>query len=390
MKETFLTKNFVLMFFINTFLCIGFYMLMPILPIYAVHDVGLDEGKVGFIVGIFAISSVIGRPICGFSVDRFGRMVVYIPALIVFTLCFGSYILATTASLLLLVRLAHGFSWGVTNTASATVVSDIIPQSVRSQGIGYFGLSMTLAMAVGPSLGVFLLDHVSMKAIFVLSVILCSISLVMAFFIKLPVIPKDTKRFSFKNLFETRVLGLAAMQFFFGLIYSSVMAYAALHGLALNVKQISIFFLIYAISMAVTRPFGGRLMAKRGPTPLVIPGLIGFACGLFLLGIAKSNLIFLVSGVFLGVGGGFIMPTIMTMAINVVTPSRRGAANATIFTAFDVGIGSGAIVFGYIAKFIGYDGMYGVATLVVIIPTLLYFLVVMKKYKRMLAEMKVF
>lgn len=365
-------------------------MLMPILPIYAVHEVGLDEGKVGFIVGIFAISSVIGRPICGFSVDRFGRMVVYIPALIVFTLCFGSYILATTASLLLLVRLAHGFSWGVTNTAGATVVSDIIPQSVRSQGIGYFGLSMTLAMAVGPSLGVFLLDHVSMKAIFILSVFLCLMSLVMALFIKLPVVPKDRKRFSVKNLFETRVLGLAAMQFFFGLIYSSVMAYAALHGLSLNIKQMSLFFLVYAVAMAVTRPLGGRIMAKHGPSHLVISGLLGFALGLFLLGLAKGSVVFLVSGIFLGVGSGFIMPTFMTMAINVVIPSRRGAANATIFTAFDVGIGLGAILFGYIAKFVGYDGMYGVAGGIVLIPTLLYFLVVMKKYKRMIGEMKGF
>lgn len=374
------------MFSINTLMCMGFYMLMPILPVYAVHDIGLDEGMVGFVIGVFAISSVIGRPISGFSVDRYGRMIVFIPAFIVFTLCFGSYVFATAVFSLLLVRLVHGFSWGVTNTAGATVVADIIPQNLRSQGIGYFGLSMTAAMAIGPSLGVFLTDHFSIKGIFGFSMLLCAIGVGMSFFLKPPKIQRDNKSFNVKNLFEKRVAGIAFIEFFFGFIYISVMSYATLHGLELHIKGMSVFFLIYALAMAVTRPLGGRVMAKYGPTPLLTSGLASFALGLLMLAFAKGELAFMASGSFLGIGGGFIMPTIMTMAINVVIPQRRGAANATIFTALDIGIGLGAVLFGFVAKRIGYEGMYIIAACVVAVPALIYFLKVARSYRFMREE----
>lgn len=387
MKETFLTKNFLLMFAINTLICVGFYMIMPILPVYAVRDIGIDQGSVGFIIGVFAISSVIGRPICGYSVDRFGRMVVYMPALVIFTLCFGSYIFATTIFTLFLVRLSHGFAWGVTNTAAATIVSDIIPQNLRGRGIGYFGLSMTLGMAIGPSLGVLLLKHqFDMHGIFLLTAVLCFISFICSLFLRPPAVAKNDKPFNVKHLFEKRVMGIAGIEFFFGLVYASVMVFATLHGLELQIENMSIFFLIFAITTAATRPTGGRIMETKGPTPLLAMGLGAFAVGLIIIALAKNDTAFLVSSAFLGVGGGFIMPTIMTMAINIVAPQRRGAANATIFTAFDLGIGVGSMVFGVISHRLGYAGMYGVATAVVAIPAVMYFAKVRTTYKKMLRE----
>lgn len=387
MKETLLTKNFLLMFTINTLICVGFYMIMPILPVYAVRDIGIDQGRVGFIIGVFAISSVIGRPICGYSVDRFGRMVVYLPALVIFTMCFGSYIFATTIFTLFLVRLAHGFAWGVTNTAAATIVSDIIPQNLRGRGIGYFGLSMTLGMAIGPSLGVLLLKHqFNMQGIFTLTAVFCFISFICSLFLRPPTVVKNDKPFNIKNLLEKRVMGIAGIEFFFGLVYASVMVYSTLHGLELKIENMSIFFLIFAITTAATRPTGGRIMEKHGPSPLLAMGFGAFAIGLLIIALAQNDIAFLVASAFLGVGGGFIMPTIMTMAINVVVPQRRGAANATIFTAFDLGIGVGSMVFGIISRYLGYAGMYGVATAVVGIPAVMYFLRVRSTYEKMRNE----
>lgn len=366
----------------------GFYMIMPILPVYAVQDIGLEQGEVGLIIGIFAISAVVARPACGYLVDRYGRMIVYLPAMVLFTLCFGSYIFAATVATLLLVRLIHGLSWGMVNTATATIVADIIPQKFRSRGIGYFGLSMTAAMAIGPSLAAFMLSHFSLKIIFISSVVLCFIGLLFSLNLKPPVVNKDKKSFNILMLFEKRVFGISVVEFFFGFIYASVMAYVALHALEIKVTVLGTFFLVYALSMAITRPLGGKIMEKYGPTFLIVSGIILFAAGLISTGLARFNGIFLLAGIFLGIGAGFIMPTIMTMAVNVVPPYRRGAANATILVSLDVGIGLGAVIFGKIAEAFGYEKMYLISALILLCPLLIYLFFVSKKYTLLKNEME--
>lgn len=389
MADKLFTKDFIRMFFSNALMCSGFYMLMPLLPVYAVQELGMEQGKVGIVIGVFAISAVIARPLAGVLLDNFGRMIIYIPAAIMFGFCFGAYILAGAAFSLLLVRVIHGFSWGMVSTSNSTIVSDIVPANMRGQGMGYFGLSMNLAMALGPAFGVFLLNFTSTNAIFILCMVLVFVALLSSSWVRPPVIIKrGNKPFSIKSLFERRVAGIALMQFFFGFVYSSVMSYSTLHGLELKVKGLGLFFIVLAVFLSILRPYAGKLLDKTGPKMLLTIGFIFFGAGAVQLGMSTTSIMFLSSAVPLGLGAGFIMPTIVAMAINVVPASRRGTANATVFTAFDVGIGTGAIVLGAVAQYGGFRWMYIVAALILLIPLLWFRIFELKRYLRYFAEMR--
>ena len=81
-------------------------------------------------------------------------------------------------------RLLHGFAFGIAGTATGTIIAQVIPKTRKGEGIGYFALSMTLATAIGPFIGMFILQHFNFKIIFVFCLICVAISLVISFFLK--------------------------------------------------------------------------------------------------------------------------------------------------------------------------------------------------------------
>ena len=81
-------------------------------------------------------------------------------------LAMGSYLFASTVFLLLAVRILHGAGFGITTTTYGTVVSDLIPQARRGEGMGYFGLSGTIAMALGPLIGLWLMQTYNFTILF--------------------------------------------------------------------------------------------------------------------------------------------------------------------------------------------------------------------------------
>ncbi|MBQ3033404.1 MAG: MFS transporter, partial [Deferribacterales bacterium] len=332
-SETIFSPDFLRMFLSNVLLTSGFYMIMPLLPVYAAQELAIDKGKIGLIVGIFAVSSVVARPIAGFLSDRKKRMAVYLPSLVAFALCFGLYSVAWTFLVLLFARLIHGISWGFVSTSTSTVVSDIVPAKFRGRGLGYFGLSMTLAMALGPALGAFLMDYIPFWGIFAVCFGLSAFAFIISVNVKPPYVEQNKSPMSFSTVFEKRVFGISLMQFLYGITYSGVMAYPVLHGLERGVESgLKYFFPIMALFVTIFRPYAGKVTDKYGPSWVLFFGFIFFALGNILLGVSGNDIVFLMSAGVIGMGAGLIMPTLMTMTVNVVVPSRRGAANATSLT----------------------------------------------------------
>lgn len=75
------------------------------------------------------------------------------------------------------------------------------------------------------------------------------------------------------------------------------------------------------------------------------------------------------------------MPTLQTMANNVVEPQKRGSANATFITAFDIGIGGGSMLLGFVAELTSLAGMYLISAGILVAALVLFFFFVIKYYK---------
>lgn len=376
------TKDFLLIFTANLLVFISFYCLLPTLPLFVTDYLGSDVSAVGYIFGFFALAAVIARPLAGFAVDTTGRKIVLFISLFLLVAAIAIYNFATTVLLLFSIRMIHGLCWGFATTAAGTVATDIVPAARRGEGIGYYGLSNTFAMAAGPALGLVIVSHTSFTVLFTGSSLLAAAALVCVLAITYKeTAAKETAaartqqlvEIRLATLFETRVLIYAVITFFIAILYSSIISFVTLLGKELGIANPGSYFLAYASTLILSRPYAGKALDSSGPKTIMAIGFAALALSFILLFFTSSYFGFVASGLCLGVGFGIVQPTTLALAINRVEPLRRGAANGTIFTAFDLGVGLGSILLGLLSEYAGLATMYLICALLVIIPLVLFY-----------------
>lgn len=367
-----LSRDFILLLLLNFIMFMGFQILMPVLPTYARY-LGGSESIVGFIVGIFTFSAILIRPFIGRALDIFGRKKIFIIGFLAFSLFSLSYMAASTVLFLLFLRFFHGFCWGTTSTTANTVASDIIPYKRLGEGMGYFGLASTLAMAIGPAFGLYLIQEsqYGFKGVFIFSAAAFIIALILSPGIRYPAVKPLSGK---KALFERKALKSAVIVSLLTMPYGSVVTFIALYAQEQGIANIGLYFTVYALALMVSRPLFGRLSDRKGFGIAVVPGLLGVMIALFLLARANTLMLFLLAGIVYGVSFGAAMPALQAMSVQKVPPNRRGAASATYSTGFDFGIGLGSIILGAVAQIVGYSGMYLTGIIPLVLALIIFFI----------------
>ncbi len=366
----------------------AFYFLLPTLPIYAVNALDANKNQVGYIIGVYALAALIIRPFCGYVLDAYGRRSVYIWALVLFTILTASYHLASSFFLLLVIRVMHGFTWGTITTGGSTIAADLIPESRRGEGIGYFGLAMTFAIALAPYGGDQIMGQNNFFNLFTISAIVAFASLILVFFVKVPKVKTGETKIQLSKMFDKRVNRIAVVMFTGAFPFAAIISFIRIYSDELKIEQGALFFIFMAIGVAIVRLVVGKIMDKRGPSVLVTIGLAVTVIALIWLRYIDSFWPLMAVGVLVGFGNGIIMPTVQTMALNMVPIERRGAANATFFSAVDLGIGAGSIALGYVAEYYGISMMFFICGIILLFPLVFYFLFVRKHYFKHLELMK--
>jgi len=367
------TRDFILICLATFLIFCGFQILMPILPKYA-QTLGADEKVVGLINGLFTITALSARPFIGRELDRGGRKTIYLLGLVIFFSAILGYLWASTLFMLLAFRLVHGLGWAGASTAAGTIVADIIPPARRGEGMGYYGVASTLAMAIAPALGLTLLVKYDFSTIFLLSLALTAGAFFTGRSIKLKVPDPPQTGNKKAALFDIRALRSSLTMFFMTLPYGGLVTFLPLYAATRGIENIGPFFTIYALGLLITRPLAGKYYDRKGPNHIVIVGMISMFAGTFILGQTGTLAVFLVCGILYGIGFGSVQPTLLALALHGVEPQRRGAVNGTVFSAFDLGIGLGSVTLGLIADSFGYTAMYTTASLAPLAGLLLFFL----------------
>nr|WP_207720969.1 MFS transporter [Clostridium gasigenes] len=352
----------------------GFYLLMPTLPMF-IKEIGGSESQVGFIVGVFTISAVIVRPIVGGLMDKYGRRVFIISGLIFFAITMYFYDFVTVIIFLVILRILHGISWALATTSIGTAVTDVIPKSRRGEGMGWYGLSMTLGMALGPILGLWVAKSFSFHYLFLLCTALALIAFILAFFTKIPVI-KHTHKNTI-SFFEKDLLPIAIVTFFLSITFGGITTFLPLFAAKIQVN-VGTFFLVYALTLTVTRPITGKISDKYGEDVIIIPALFILIVALLVLTFTKGTVGLVITAILYGIGFGSAQPALQVAILRLAKPEKIGVANATFFTAFDLGIGLGSIGLGFVSQLMGYQALFIVCAISALI-SLLYFTVFVKK-----------
>lgn len=380
------TRNFILISSVNFLLTLVFFLLVVIIGLYAVDSFKATTSQAGLVTGIFIVGTLIGRLLIGGKIDEIGRKKTLLIGFILFNAVTLLYFVQVDITILLLTRLLHGISLGIASTAAATMVASIIPMARRGEGIGYFSMSSTLATAIGPFVGLLLTRVTTFPVIFLICFIVGVVGLVIASLVQVPPVKalKDEKEtsFSIRSLIEPKAVPIAFVTLVIAFCFSSVLSFMNFYAIDLDlIEAASVFFLVYALSVLISRPFTGRLMDRKGANYVMYPAFVLLALGLYLLSTATSSLTFLIAASLIGFGFGNMQSCTQAIAVKLTPMHRMGMATSTFFIFLDAGLGFGPYLLGIMLGFLTYAEMYFVLSIVALSAVLLYFFVYGKKDK---------
>jgi MFS family permease len=362
------TKPFITMTVAMLMLFTGFYLLLPTLPLF-IKKLGGSELQVGLVAGAFTLSAVIFRPLVGGMLDRYGRRPFIVWGLLFFALSMYMYDWIGGIVILLAIRIFHGMSWAFSTTAVGTAITDIIPTARRGEGMGWYGMAMTVAMAIGPMLGILIVQNQSFHNLFLFAAGLSVAALILAFITKIPFQPKASAgKMAF---FEKSVLSVTIAIFFLAVAYGGITTFLPLFAESIKVNA-GTFFLVYALALTLTRPIAGKLSDRHGEAYVIIPSLIVTILALLVLSYSNGLVGVIVAAILHGIGFGSAQPALQAATLRLAHPDRKGIANASFFTAFDLGIGLGAIILGWISQYTGYQALFTVGAVSVAVSLLVF------------------
>lgn len=366
-----MTANFTLFF--------AFYLLTPLLPLYLSETFHATKDLIGIVLSGYTVTALLFRPFSGYVVDSFPRKKVLMVCFFLFFLLFGGYLAAGSFVFFALVRTLHGGPFGALTVANSTVAIDVLPSSRRTEGIGYYGLSNNLAMAIAPSIGVFIYKYThNFDILFWMAFIIAGLGMLVDSTVKVPQreIIREKKKLSLDRFFLVRGWLLGANIVMFSFCYGVLSNYLAIYS-----KEIlgitggtGTYFMLLATGLVVSRIQGSKALRNGKLTQNATQGIFLSCIGYILFVAVPTEVGYYLSALLIGLGNGHLFPAMQNMFINIAGNNERGTANSTLLTSWDFGIGVGVVFGGVIAEHFGYTAAFAtVAALHILGLTLFIF-----------------
>ena len=399
----------------NFSLFFAFYVLTPLLPLYLSETFGATKDTIGLVLSGYTVTALLLRPFSGFMVDTFPRKTVLLICFTAFAVFFVGYLAASTLLLFTIVRTLHGGPFGALTVANSTVAIDVLPSSRRNEGIGYYGLSNNLAMAIAPTIGIFIYQQThSFDLLFWIALIVALLGLVVDSTVRVEKGKRKEERgksasalqnnsgaeansqfstlhskLSLDRFFLLRGWLLGANMVFFGFCFGVLSNYLAIYGK----EQLGItggtgtYFMLCSIGLILSRLQGGKALRQGRLTHNASSGmlisLVGYTIFILMPTLGQtfqsySSALVAVgyygSALLIGLGNGHMWPAFQNMMISMAHHNERGTANSTILISWDIGMGMGVLVGGVVAEHLSYDAAFWTVALVNACGVLIYFL----------------
>lgn len=384
-------KSFVFCLCNNLFLFSYYFALLTILPIYIMKELGGSIQQAGMALTLFLVSSIAIRPFSGMIIERFGKANSVRISGFIFVVFALSYLWIDSMWSLLVIRFLHGFWFSILTTVNVPIVNDYIPDHRKGEGMGYFVMSTNLGVVIGPFLALSMIQFSSFSTLFAVLALLVAVGYIFTWLVQIQehVQHKSSDQASqsaaiqWRDVIETRVLAISFVALLTAFAYSSVMsfitAYAELKHL---LAYTSIFFIVFAVSMLLVRPWVGKVYDRKGPSAVIYPSFICFAIGLVIVSFLTNQWVLWISAVFMGIGYGSVFPCLQTVAIQTVEKARMGHAISTFFALFDIGLAVGSVIMGVLIAYFGFQATYLFCAVMVLFTTWMYRLFVANQFKR--------
>ena len=386
-KEKLWNANYIKVMTTNFLLYFAFYLLTPLLPLYLSETFGATKDTIGIVLSGYTVAALIVRPFCGYMVDSFSRKKVLMLCLSGFAVFFAGYIAAGTILMFAICRTLHGGPFGAVTVANSTCAIDVLPSSRRNEGIGLYGLSNNFAMAIAPSIGIYLHNMVdSYMILFWIAFVVAISAVLIAWTIRLPEkdIIRNKEKLSLDRFFLTRAWLLAINIAMFGFCWGVLSNYLAIY----SKEVLSItggtgtYFALLSMGLFSSRLQGRKALSQGKLTQNAAEGMLISLVGFTLFVAIPHPVAYYLSAILIGLGNGHLYPAFLNMFVHVARHDQRGTANSSILTGWDLGFGIGCLLGGIVAEHFGYTATFWMVAAENAVSVILFFLASRQFFER--------
>lgn len=385
-------------------LFLSLQMLLSSFPAYVKDEFHAGNVQVSLVTSVFALAAIVSRFATAALMQRVSRMKLLLAGLVIAAATTALYAVAGSFATLLSLRVGYGIGFGMASTILPTFVSRIIPIRRMGEGIGYFGLSTSLAMSIGPSIGLNVMKQAGFMPLTMIGVATSVLIFPILWMsrskreeapqeqphkqAKKQPVPSGKvvlHNVEEKSLFNRKLLFPVLLNVFLSITYSGLLSFLALFGEDVHIEQVGLFFLFNAVTIILVRPFSGRIFDRFGHATVLIPAGLFVTASMAVLSYTHSMPMLIISALLYGVGFGAIQPTIQAWMLRSSKPEQYGMTNSMFYNSTDLGVALGAILLGAISSASNYSVMYrysaGVMAMFVVLGTL-HHLITSKNVKR--------
>jgi len=373
------SREFVLCFFAQFTFVSVFHILIPTLPIY-LSRLGLRESEIGILIGALGVSSLLSRPFVGRGLLRIPERTFMIAGGLLFALTSIAYFWASPFWPFLMVRIFQGIGIAFFSTAAVTLITNISPEAHRGQSISYFYLAFNISFALTPSIGMFLINLFSFTPLFFVcfGLSLCSLFLTTRLKKRAVELLDNPSSAQEGSLFSRAALAPAMIAFFAHIIWGALTAFFPLYALSQGMTNPGFFFGVYSIVIILGRALGGKVLDRYSRQKVILPCLTTYIISMTILAFSHTLPMFILVAVIWGTGNAFLMPSLITYALERAG-SSRGPATATYTAIGDFGVGMGPVIMGFVLRFTTYPQMFLCLALTGVINLSYFYFFVRKK-----------
>ncbi|MBP1658993.1 MAG: putative transport protein, belonging to the Major Facilitator Superfamily, of which narK is a er [Candidatus Aminicenantes bacterium] len=275
-----------------------------------------------------------------------------------------------------LLRALSGLGWGISMTATIAMCSDLAPVDRLAKSMGIIGVAGLVANAVGPLLAEELIRAGGAGRLYNASLmfLLASAACILA---SRGIVRSDNGvpagGMKVLKLVPWALAAIvASIPIFHGAIRGAMIYFIATFGGSIGIARVGPFFLVFSLAAILTRFRLGDLSDRYGRKTIILPAALIIAGNLFIIAQVRSFPLLLVTGFIGGLGQGLIFPALSTYIIDFLGRANKGLAISLYSSLFDVGMGLGSPLFGWISDMAGYRWMYRIAGMFLLVSTIVF------------------
>lgn len=376
-------RKFILLFITNLRVLAAFYASIPIIPIYC-EEIGITGSKIGIVLTAMSVATILFRPVAGYLLDNFNRYRVYLLFLALFCLSFPAFILFPVFGALIVIRLYMGAVYSVCGSATMTLAGDVLPRTKVTEGISRFAFTVSIGMALGPYVGLQVQENMSSKASFLTIFAITVAALICVSCCRIGYPKVERKKFSIRDSIYGPALPFMLNMMFLVIPYGAVIAYSSILAQEKGLMEfLPYFYICLVVGMLASKLSTQKLIDAGSHRILVYLSLlvliVTMASYLFL----SSGVHLLLAGVFFGLGYGILQPLFQAFVTGTTPAPKRGVANATYMLSYDVGIGIGSLLMGYLQEPLGLPMGFALTAIAYVVGGIVYGTYVDRYYRKL-------